>query len=517
MKKFAAALLTMVCCFAMGSAAYAYSDVSGLSDAEQQAIRELSDLKIIEGYIDGTFRPEDSLSRAEFAKIAGLAMQERTGALVPETAAELKFSDVVRDGWYVSHISGAVSLGLMQGDAEGTFRPNDVISRSEVVTVLMRVLGYDDPELGGTWPNKYLNKAREIGLYEGSLTAGECSRADAATLTATMLKLPLAEEAVTDPEVAVDDFGLITALNGHNVTMYSFESGQKTWKIAEDCEWSDDNGELCDGMMINYQANAAGMLLKISREDIKVNALPDAMIADGKITLGGKKYTISDDADVLLMNSAGGVSSIAAEKVIDSIYVASLRSSRYQAPLQYVLSGNTVVGLVIGDYGAKAETMFGYLEYYGEGADGTVVQFYGDDTYYLWDYVGKGDNEDPQYDVLYAYDYDADGIEAYEVAIEAEQIGKYSKNDADKKDDVVTRVGAICQAVDANGRTTDFIVTDETVIISVEYEADGKTIKDAEYVDEVEEGDIVRVRYAKPGSDDTGIEAGYIIIDATDK
>ena len=503
MKKFTAALLTFVCCFAVGGAAYAYSDIAGLADNQQQAISELSDLKIVYGYIDGTFRPENNLSRAEFAKIAGLAMQERTGALVPETAGELKFSDVAQDGWYVGHISGAVSLGLMQGDAEGTFRPNDEISRNEVITVLMRILGYNDADLGGFWPSNYTAKAAEIGLFEGGASAGACSRADAATLTATMLKLPLAEEAAADAAVAVDDYGLITAVNGKNITMFSFEGGQKTWKIAEDCKWSEDIGELSDGMLINYSANAAGMILEISRDDVRVNALPEAMIADGKIKLDGKQYQIGDDIATLIVNSSGGVATVSREKLLASNYVASLRSSRYQVPLLYVTEGNSVVGLVIGDYIGKTEIMFGYLEEFGEGADGTMVQFYGDDTDYLWDYVGKDGNEEPQYDVLYAYEYDADGVEAYIVGVESEQI----------KNEIVERVGDICRT--AAGK--DFIVNDETVIISVEYEDDGTTIKDAEYVDEVEEDDIVRVRYAKPGSNDTGIEAAYIIIDATDK
>lgn len=511
MKKFTAALLTMVCCFAMSSAAFAYSDVAGLPEAEQQAIQELSDLKIIEGYIDGTFRPDDSLSRAEFAKVATLAMQERTGVLLPQGGQELGFADVVKDGWYVDHISGAVSLELMQGDAEGTFRPNDNISRNEVVTVLMRILGYDDAALGGTWPDNYLDKAEEIGLFEGTLTVGDCSRADAAALTAAMLKLPLAEEAVTDTVVAVDDFGLITGIHGHDITMYSFEGGQKTWKIAEDCKWSDDIGELSDGMLISYEANAAGMLLKITREDVRVNALPDAVVDDGEIRLGGKDYKIGNDIVTLIMNSAGGVSTVDRDKLLDSSYVASLRSSRYSAPLQYVLSGNSVVGLVIGSYSQQSETMFGYLEYYGEGADGTVVQFYGDDTDYLWDYVGKNEDlAEPDYDILYAYEFDADGVEAYVVDTNGEQI----KADKDSKirGQIVERVSAICQT--ENGQ--DFIISDDTVILSVTYADDG-TISDVEYVDEVEEGDIVRVRYAKPGSDDTGIEAAYIIVDATDK
>ncbi len=505
MKKFTAMMLTAICCFSFGSAAWAFSDVAGLSETQQKAIEELSELKIIDGYIDGTFLPENNLTRAEFAKVATLAMQERTGAIVAGGfGGELSYSDVKKDGWYIDHIGGAVSLGLMKGDAEGTFRPNDNISTNEVVTVLMRILGYDDAALGGTWPDNYLDKAAEIGLTGGSISSGECNRADAATLTAAMLKLPLAKESITDSKVAYDNYGLITGINGKKFTMYSFGGASKTWTVGDDCKWSDDIGELTAGMLVGYKANEAGVLLELSREDVKTNSLPDAVVADGKITLGGRKYTISDSVDVLLMNSAGGVSTVSAEKVLSTTYVASLRSSRYQAPLQYVLSGNLVVGMVIGDYGSNSDTLFGYLEYYGEGADGTVVQFYDDDTCYLWDYVGKGENKEPQYDVLYAYDYDADGVEAYEVGVDSEEI----------KNQVVKRVSAICQT--ENGQ--DFIVNDETVIIKVKYEdAAKKIISDAEYVDEVEEGDIIRVRYTKPSSKKTGIEAAYIIIDDTDK
>jgi hypothetical protein len=230
--------------------------------------------------------------------------------------------------------------------------------------------------------------------------------------------------------------------------------------------------------------------------------------------LNGKSYAISDSAIVQVLNSAGGVSIISVDKLLESNYVASLRSSSYYAPIQYVLSGSEVTGLLIGDYKGQSELHFGYIESYGQGVNGdTVVQFYGDSTDYVWNYIGTEENSDgePAYSTLYAYTFNADGVRAYKVKEDAEEIG--ISEDGQTRGEVVKSIGTIS----LTEKGTQFIVDDDTVIISVEYDSKGEISK-AEYVDEVEVGDIIRVRYVvNPNSNQTGLEAAYIIIDATNK
>src|SRR5690606_3547449 len=77
-----------------------------------------------------------------------------------------QFSDVATGEWYTGWITMAASQGFVKGDPAGTFRPNDNITYAEVVTVLVRLLGYND-NLPGPWPTNYLAKAVELGITDG--------------------------------------------------------------------------------------------------------------------------------------------------------------------------------------------------------------------------------------------------------------------------------------------------------------------------------------------------------------
>ena len=109
-----------------------YSDVKA-GDWYNNAISTLSDLGIITGYEDGTFRPNASITRAEFVTIATRFF---------DYAAEYEgaFSDVSYSSWYADFVQAAVDMGLVNGYENGTFRPNASITRAEAVAIVNRVL-----------------------------------------------------------------------------------------------------------------------------------------------------------------------------------------------------------------------------------------------------------------------------------------------------------------------------------------------------------------------------------------
>ena len=134
------------------------------SEAEKAADK-LKVLGIIEGYTDGSLGLDRNITRAEFAKIAVVT------AGLKDAAEQLvnfpsQFSDVKVGEWYTGWINMAASQGFVKGDPAGTFRPNDNITYAEVVTVLVRLLGYND-NLTGPWPTNYLAKAVELGITDG--------------------------------------------------------------------------------------------------------------------------------------------------------------------------------------------------------------------------------------------------------------------------------------------------------------------------------------------------------------
>lgn len=109
----------------------AFSDVK--EEWYAQAVNALASLGALKGYDDGTFRPQEKITRAEFITVAA-----QFSALLQ---GEVSFSDVGEDHWAGKYISSAVANGWLSGYPDGTFRPGREISRAEAVTVINAMLG----------------------------------------------------------------------------------------------------------------------------------------------------------------------------------------------------------------------------------------------------------------------------------------------------------------------------------------------------------------------------------------
>ena len=166
MKKSLVLILALVLVFSFSVTALAadFSDIADQPQAVQDAVYKLAALEMVEGYDDGTWRPNDQITRAEFAKIACLAggFSSSYDAL---GNVSTPFSDVKVGVWYTGWVNLAYSQGYMKGDPNGTFRPNDPISENEVITVLLRLLGYND-NLAGQWPVDYVRQAGLLGILD---------------------------------------------------------------------------------------------------------------------------------------------------------------------------------------------------------------------------------------------------------------------------------------------------------------------------------------------------------------
>ncbi|MBR5533707.1 MAG: S-layer homology domain-containing protein, partial [Ruminiclostridium sp.] len=110
-----------------------YSDVAA-NQWYNNAISTLSSAGIINGYEDGTFRPNAPITRAEFAKIAVSFF-----SYVEEDYQGI-FSDVTADQWYALFVEAASELGLVTGYEDGTFRPTKNITRAEACTIVNRTI-----------------------------------------------------------------------------------------------------------------------------------------------------------------------------------------------------------------------------------------------------------------------------------------------------------------------------------------------------------------------------------------
>lgn len=111
-----------------------YTDVASI-DWYNNAISTLSNMGIISGDPSGAFRPDDSITRAEFTKIA-VGFFDKAGDYVDGT-----YDDVSSSDWYADFIDAAVDLGLIEGYPDGTIRPEATITRAEACTIVNRTLG----------------------------------------------------------------------------------------------------------------------------------------------------------------------------------------------------------------------------------------------------------------------------------------------------------------------------------------------------------------------------------------
>ena len=104
---------------------------------------------------DGNFRPDDTIIRSEFAKVAVAALGLSDIAAGYNHAT--KFNDVVEGHWAQGYINVAADQGIVIGDPEGTFRPDDPITYAEAITVLVRIIGHEPAALAnGAYPTGYL-------------------------------------------------------------------------------------------------------------------------------------------------------------------------------------------------------------------------------------------------------------------------------------------------------------------------------------------------------------------------
>lgn len=142
----------------------------------------MEDYNIINGYEDGSFRPDAAITRAEFA-----AMASRFDKL--ENTDKNAFTDVAASHWAINSINSAAAKGWIGGYPDGTFRPNQYISRAEVVSIVNNML------------------EREI---------------DAASIAGAQYK--------TFPDVAANHWAYYDVIEAANEHDYNKDGNKETWK-----------------------------------------------------------------------------------------------------------------------------------------------------------------------------------------------------------------------------------------------------------------------------------------------
>ena len=118
-----------------------YTEVSFIdvpsSNVFNEYVQALASLEIINGYYDGTFRPDNPVTRGEFLKIAAGAAEVD----VANPSGIQRFVDVPSYHTFYNWVDYAATMGHISGYSDGTFRPDDYITRFEAVVILLRFMG----------------------------------------------------------------------------------------------------------------------------------------------------------------------------------------------------------------------------------------------------------------------------------------------------------------------------------------------------------------------------------------
>ena len=163
-----AAALTMSLAISSTALAAIPSDIGG--HWAQGTIIQWTSKGYISGYEDGTFKPDNSITRAEFVRLVNQSMgYTKTG--------NVYFSDVSSSYWGYNDIQKGVAAGYVRGDGNGKFRPNDPVSRQEAAVMIAQICGlgqdfsaaakYTDYRYIPSWAAGYVGAVSKAGIMSG--------------------------------------------------------------------------------------------------------------------------------------------------------------------------------------------------------------------------------------------------------------------------------------------------------------------------------------------------------------
>ena len=171
MKKFLSLVLALIMTMSLVTISAGAKD---FTDADKvnydEAIAVLSAVKVIDGYTDGSFKPQTPLNRGQAAKIiCNLVLGPTTAAELSATVAP--FSDVPTNNIFAGYITYCANEGIICGYGDGTFRPTGSLTGYAFMKMLLGALGYDADIEGYNNPGSFgiqvAKQAIGIGLNKG--------------------------------------------------------------------------------------------------------------------------------------------------------------------------------------------------------------------------------------------------------------------------------------------------------------------------------------------------------------
>ena len=170
MKKLLAMVLALVMTLSLAVSASAVKADEKINEDYAEAVAVLNGMGVFKGYEDGSFKPENNITRAEVATIIyriytkDLAKNDKSGLY----ASYNKFSDMAGAGWAAGYIGYCANAEFVKGYPDGTFKPSGNVTGYEVLTMILRAIGYDKNGefTGADWALNVAKYAEQAGVLK---------------------------------------------------------------------------------------------------------------------------------------------------------------------------------------------------------------------------------------------------------------------------------------------------------------------------------------------------------------
>jgi len=347
----------------------AFTDISG--HWAESTIKEAVSLKIVGGYPDGTYLPDNLIKREEFYKLLTNILTEK-----PDTTnTKIQFTDVVDYEWYVPTIKIAVASGITSGYGDGTFGIGLMISRQEAAKVAGSVIptAGDEEEKGADtaldtgliadWAYDYVDLMFKKGYMKGD-TEGNfrptmaLTRAEAATILLSVKK----NEAVIAANA--DELATTNCMAAHKGQEGVFVKGEGTkndpYEIATE--------EQLNHMRMHTSEGAFYVLTKNIAITEDYTTTPPAVTSDEANWTGGNFQPIGSKEMPFKGSLDGNDYTISGLNISGTIGKNSDKTgASYVGLFGYLASGSSVTDLIIDASTITGNQYTGAIAGYNEG------------------------------------------------------------------------------------------------------------------------------------------------------
>lgn len=326
-----------------------------VAPAKEEAAQVLAALDIMVGDASGNLNLGSAVTRAEFTKMCVAASP--SGEAVGDTVSVSPYPDVPASHWAAPWIKAAVDQNLVQGNLHGYFEPSRTITLAEGVTIVLRLLGYQDSDFTGVWPAGQMAQYYALNLDEGvTCTANQTmSRKDAMYLFYNLMtakskttgtyylnslepgmvneageinRVALVNSAMEGPVVVESGWQNKVPFSTSSATVYR-NGTLSTLSAIQDMDvvyWSDSMHTIWA-----YNTKVTGTY----------EAAAPSSASPSSVTVAGKTYAV-ENAD-----AAFALSDLGTYKVGDSVTLLLGRSGGVAAVRSAVAGSTTIYGMVI--------------------------------------------------------------------------------------------------------------------------------------------------------------------------